>query len=349
MAIRLLTLLDQLDPEVRDAFLQSIGDIKRDFQIREFLAAYRAGDIERALRTLAVDPEYFAPLDMALRDAYNAGGRLTFDAIKELSAQTPNVITGAFGIGNERAQAWLLAQSSRLITEIVEDQREDIRRVLADNMQSGVSAQRAALDIVGRANPANGVRTGGILGLDTARVDRVLSVRAILSDPERVSEYFVRDRASGRLKTRYAGLDRRFDGLVKRAIAEGRAVDPADAERIIQRMTGRLLRERGETISRTELINSMGAARNEGLQQLVDSGKLKASAITLKWDSAEDFATRETHVAADNQERRFGEPHSVGGYLLRWPGDTELGAPGKEVIRCRCVQHVDIDFLGSLR
>lgn len=60
------------------------------------------------------------------------------------------------------------------------------------------------------------------------------------------------------------------------------------------------------------------------------------STIVKVWVTMADERVRPTHVEAEGQERRVDEPFDVGGGKLRFPGDTSLGAPLKEIINCRC-------------
>lgn len=349
MARTLLDLLDELSPENERAFLRAIRDIRSDFEVEAFLRAYRRGDIEEAIAALNIDAGYFTPLDMALRSAYVAGGNFTFEQIKQAAAQQANTIVGAFGGGNERAQEFLRTSSSRLITEITEDMRSSVRTVLSENIRNGVAAERAALDIVGRANPQNGVRTGGILGLTEHQGQYVQNARAILTDPLRIREYFIEDRESGRFKPRYTGTDRRYDARVKAAIENGTALSARDADTILNRYAGRLLRERGRSIARTELLGSIHEAQHEGVQQMIDAGRFRADQVSVSWDATNDGVTRPTHIAAENSGSiRFGQTFIVGGFEMRFPGDRKFGAPAKEIIRCRCRYVIDIDFVAGL-
>jgi len=58
--------------------------------------------------------------------------------------------------------------------------------------------------------------------------------------------------------------------------------------------------------------------------------------VTKIWVAIGDSATRDTHLNADGQERKANKPFSVGGFLLKVPGDSSLGAPLKETANCRC-------------
>ena len=84
MAHDLLKLLDKLEPKVRRAFLQSISDIKSEAQLSVIIGALRRGDIESALRALNLKPEFFAPLDDALRAAYMQGGAAALAGLPRL-------------------------------------------------------------------------------------------------------------------------------------------------------------------------------------------------------------------------------------------------------------------------
>lgn len=65
---------------------------------------------------------------------------------------------------------------------------------------------------------------------------------------------------------------------------------------------------------------------------LADGGeKLKT------WKAHRDELTRPTHAEADGQTVPINEPFVVGGYRMMFPGDTSLGAPAQEIVRCRCI------------
>jgi hypothetical protein len=83
------------------------------------------------------------------------------------------------------------------------------------------------------------------------------------------------------------------------------------------------------TIARTEGIDAANFGAFESFQQ---SGMVKG----MEWLATGDDRTRPTHVMANGQVRPLGEPFSVGGSELRWPGDSELGAEPEEICGCRC-------------
>ncbi len=241
---------------------------------------------------------------------------------------------------NPRAEQWLTRNSARLITEITEGQRKLVRSVLTQGMEEGRGPRSVALDLVGRRNRATGRREGGLLGLTESGLSTVQNARAALmsGDPSAMEQYL-------RLKSR----DRRFDPIVRRAIREGKPVPADQARKIAGRLADRLLYRRGETIARTELLQSLHAAQNEGIMQLIDAGKIRQDQVTVVWDAANDSATRPSHRAMDGQTRRLGEPFTSGdGNQLMFPGDTSLGAPASDIVNCRCRLEQRINFLADL-
>jgi len=59
--------------------------------------------------------------------------------------------------------------------------------------------------------------------------------------------------------------------------------------------------------------------------------------------------SRFDHLRADGQRVRTDQPFMVSGELLRWPGDTSLGASTGNIIRCRCGAIYDQPTVRELR
>lgn len=72
-------------------------------------------------------------------------------------------------------------------------------------------------------------------------------------------------------------------------------------------------------------------ARHESIiDRMLDTG----GQLKQEWNSLMDGRERPTHHEAHGQIRNVDEPFQVGGALLRFPGDTGLGAPLREVVNC---------------
>lgn len=338
----LLDLLDEIAPEVQAAFIQSIQRITGDASLRALEDAIRRQDTEAVIAVLRLDRGYFAPLDRAMRDAFETGGEWAMgELLREARRQGANTVRGFFDARNPVAEEWLRRQSSRLIVELQGEQRENIARALADAFDRSTSPRATALDLVGRVSRATGQREGGIIGLTSQQAQWAQNAfdEITSGDPAQVSNYFSR-----------AARDRRFDRTVARAAREGRGVTAEEARRIVGRYRDGLLRYRGETIARTEMLGSLHEAQDQALAQMAEREGLAPGAISEAWDAANDSATRSSHRAMDGQRRARGEPFETGaGYLMRYPGDRSLGAPASEIIQCRCVKRVSVDFISGLR
>lgn len=239
---------------------------------------------------------------------------------------------------NPRAERVARDLSSRLVTNIINDQREAIRAVIEEGIEAGRGPRDTALDIVGRVNRATGKREGGIVGLHSGQAKAWVKAGTELDELD--PAYFER-------KLR----DKRFDSMVRRAIAEGKPLSKADRERVLNRYQDRLLKHRADTIARTETIASLNAGRDQGIRQLIEAGNITEDQVFKVWDSTgADGRTRDTHLGMEDQRRRLGEPFvSPSGARMMHPGDVSLGAPGSETINCRCVLRFDIDFYRGLK
>lgn len=317
--------LASLEPEIRRAFLEDVAAIRYRTNIGALESAIAAGDISAALYALGVRESDWGNLVEALRATYNRSGAFG------VSSDVPARFGMRFNINNPRAQSWLTQHSSQLIVDIGNTQRQAIQQVIAAGFGQGRSPRNIALDIAGRVSTQTGRRTGGVIGLHQRYSDAAIHARTELTELN--SNYFSRVRR-----------DRRFDAAVRRSIESGEPLSQSMIDRIVVRYEDRLLQSRSEAIARTEALTSMQAAGHEAISQVVDDGLADADAITETWDSTLDNRTRPDHAAANGQTITHGQTFDVGGYRMRYPGDTELGAPASQTIQCRCFIRKQIDF-----
>lgn len=340
MAKTLIDVLDQVAPRVRRAFLASFRDLKGAADLKRLEQALQAGDIDRALQVLNLRAEFFEPLRTAMREGYAEGGQFTVDSLPAIPDGSGGAAVIRFTGANPRAEQYLANFSGGLITSIVLEQEAAIRAYLVTAMQQQINPRQAALDLIGRYDRMAGRRMGGIIGLAPNQIEFVISAGAELAsgEPVQLRNYLTR-------KTR----DARLDGVVRAALKNGKAVDQAAISKMLARMQDRLLKVRGDTIARTEMLAALHASQHEALQQLVDRGLVEPGSITQVWDATGDARTRQTHNLLDGQEQPFGQPFTtVDGYRLMYPGDTTLGAPGSETINCRCWLKPRINFFAGV-
>ena len=113
---------------------------------------------------------------------------------------------------------------------------------------------------------------------------------------------------------------------LQQGMRKGWSVDKL-IERLVDNETSPLNRKQARAVAQTEMI---GAQNSAAMTTYLASGL----AGTVRWMSTPDARTRPSHVAANGQERRLGEPFQVGGHTARWPADPNL--PAEERLHCRC-------------
>lgn len=346
----LLDLIDGMEKPVRDAFLQSIGRITAQAQMRALEDAISRGDVAAVLQMLEMDRSYFVPLDQAFRNAHAEAGEWAMQELRRQGRRQGVQVQGYFDARNPRIEEYLASQSARLVTGpdgLIEDARTSIRAIMAADNAVGTSPRTTALNIVGRINRATGERTGGVIGLlpDDAQMSVEMERGLIAGDKEQMDRY-IRSVTGSRSHRDAVGVRR-----VELARAKGEKIPASEARAIATRWRSQRLRLRGETIARTELLEASHNAQHEALRQLVDSGKARSDAVTQEWDASEDSATRLSHRALDGEKVRGpdGVFTTINGARLRYPGDRSLGAPASETVNCRCILRVRVSFVDGLR
>ncbi|MGO7779482.1 phage minor head protein [Rhizobium ruizarguesonis] len=334
---QLLELVDKLSPTLEKAFLDAIDDIKSEIVLREVVAKLESRDVEGAIQALHIDPAAFRPLSEAMRQAYNAGGLLTSQNMPRLSDPMGARVVFRWDVSNQGAEANIRNLSSTMITNISEQTVAAARQTIVEAYSQGAGPSKIALDLVGRKSATTGKREGGIIGLNGPQAELIERTRINLlsGDPTLMRKYLT-------LKTR----DKRLDKAVQRAIAAGKPLDKETLDKVLMRLRDRNLRLRGETIARTETVTAVMSSKHEAFQQALSKSGRDATLVTRKWRSAGDRKVRHTHEILNGQEVRGMDLafQSPSGALLRYPGDTSLGAGASEVVGCRCDVEYNFDF-----
>lgn len=306
-----------LEPAVRKAMIEAVQRHGAAVNFSALVELIDAGRISDAVEMLRLPDAWASPISEAVRAAFVTGGQTVGELLTV-------ALRAKFGFGmNPRASAWASAMSSRLIQDVNQNLPE-VQGYIAQAVDKGIPAKSVALDIVGRIDRVTQRRTGGLLGLNAQQTRWAASARVELASLD--SNYFTR-------KLR----DKRFDSTIARAIREGRPLKQADINRIAARYNDRLLKDRGNTIARTETLNALRAGQNEGFLQLVEAGL--ADEVEVGWLATADGRTRDSHVALNGSKITLGQSFvsPATGALIDYPGDTSHGAHGEDVIKCRCV------------
>ncbi|MXN46059.1 head morphogenesis protein [Shinella kummerowiae] len=334
---QLLDLIDRLAPDMERAFLEAVEDIKSEIVLREIVERLERRDIEGAIEALHIDEAAFRPLAEALRQAYNAGGTMVVKDMPRLSDPLGGRVVLRWDVQNQGAEANIREISSKLITGITQQTREATREAIVSAYAQGQGPNTIALDLVGRQSRVTGRREGGVIGLNAPQAELIERTRINLlsGDPELMRKYLT-------LKTR----DKRLDAAVRRAIDAGKPLDKATLDKVLMRLRDRNLKLRGETIARTETVTSVMSAKHEAYRQGLEKMGRDESFVTRKWRSSGRRNVRHTHQILNGQVVRGMDLafQSPSGALLRYPGDTSLGAGAAEIVNCVCDAEYDYDF-----
>lgn len=113
--------------------------------------------------------------------------------------------------------------------------------------------------------------------------------------------------------------------------------------------TGALLfrRLRGREGTRALTETQMDAEQSKEIEAVELTGPL--SSPGKRWDSQGDNVVRPWHLEVDSDVVLIGEAFFVNGELLRFPGDTSLGATASNVAGCRCSAFYDPDQIVASR
>lgn len=316
----------KLDGTLGRLFLEAFARHAASINEKALIEALKVGDIARAAEMLRLTPAQMFIVQEAVRSGFILGGGM-------ISTDLPRAIRGRWGFNGShlRAEQWIQRNGVDLIEGITEDTDRVVRRVITEGLQEGRSHQRIARDITGRR--VGNKRVGGFLGLNSDQTDHVLRARQMLSEPDQIRNYFKRDRATGTLKPRYRLSDRRYDRLVQRAISEGRALKPAELDKVMEAHRAKALGYRGKVIAKDQAHSALAAGREEGYLQVLENPEVET--VTVRWQHNLSLEPRENHATMDGTVIQLGETFDFpDGTQMTRPHDPAGGA--KHSVGCRC-------------
>ena len=338
---QIIQAIEGMEPAMQRAYLEQVKTVVGAATVAE-VERLIAEDDEDGLVALLSLGALSVFLELA-RSVFIAGAKFEIKAISiprdlgrfEFDARKP------------AAEQWVSAKAQEIRANATIDVRAAIREVMGSRSrvvgrpstqpvaaQVEVSAtpmvrtpRQAALDLLGRVSAQTGSRSGGVIGLPGNYAQYVLNARAQLlgGNPDEMRKYLQRKRR-----------DRRFDGIVNRAIKAGAPVAQADVDKIAGRYADRLMKTHAEMLAKAEALESFGAGRDQVYEQLIAQG-LDRDSVEKEWRDRRDNKVRHAHMVLGGQVVQKDQPfQSPTGALLRYPGDSSLGAGWEDRAGCRC-------------
>lgn len=321
--------LDQLEALMARDYLAEAAKITRTTSLADIVRSIQSGDAI-ATRDIFSNAKY-GPLAERLRAAYIAGGQLeavglprtTLRLVQELTRQRGPV---EFDTTAQGVTRWVEGAQQNMVSIIAREQGDAVQAIVGYGQSVGDPPAKIARNLLGMPD-ATGQRVGGVVGLTGQDAQWLVNTRRQLlsGDPATMADYFDRVRR-----------DRRFDGIVRRAMEARRPVDAGDVDRITQRYAYRLLQTRADTVASIHTLEAYNAGRRRLYEQMIEDG-LEPDSITKRWKTRGDSKVRDTHRATNGQTVAGSAPFVLSsGALMMNPGDASLGAPLSEIARCRC-------------
>lgn len=333
---QIIQAIEGMEPAMQKSYLDQVKLVVGAAKVAEVERLITEED-ENGLAALLSLGALAAFLELA-RNVYLAGAKFEIKAI----AIPKDLGRFEFDVRKPEPEQWLVEKVAEIRRDTDVNVREAIRAVMGSrsravatpSLQVEVGAtpmtrspRQAALDLLGRVSAQTGSRSGGVIGLPGNYAQYVINARQQLlsGNPDEMRNYLQRKRR-----------DRRFDGIVNRAISAGKPVAQADVDKIAGRYADRLMKTYAEMLSKAEALESFGAGRDQVYEQLIAQG-LDRDSVTKTWRDRADKKVRHTHSVMGGQEVQKDQPfQSPNGALLRYPGDSALGAGWSERANCRC-------------
>lgn len=224
-----------------------------------------------------------------------------------------------FTITNPYAVAAARRQAADLVVQVRDSTRRAVRHIVTSSVRGNYTPQQAARLI------------SNVVGLDPRRAQALANYDAAM---RRVVE----GRAP-RSTLRRAGL--RTPGDLRRG----------GADRAVARYSNRLLRDRAETIARTEVMTAANRGLQESWAEAVRAGLMDVHVVRREWVVTYDDRTCEACAPMGGQVVGFDAPfvsslRRVGGEDVPVPVPTTTVTPPLHP-RCRCTMILLMDWTGT--
>lgn len=308
MTDKLLQIADLFSPKIREALLQSYREFLKRVSEAEVVSAFKRnglyGLIELASSIEGDLSKNVAPL---LYDTWIKSGRMAIEVLPQGSligfASFSTLPVGAVSA----AEAFRAA----LVTGLTETARETITTAVSLNIAAGNNPIKTARDF--RA----------AIGLTSPQWNAVQNYRSLLENLD--SEALHRE-----------WRDARGDSTVRGAIESGTPLSEERIDWLTERYRQRALKQRAETIARTESLRAVHMGEYESILAAHMEGKISPN-LRRFWIVSADERVRKYHLpipAMNEAGVKIDESFDTPLGPMRYPLDPEGSAAN--VVNCRC-------------
>lgn len=302
-------LLELVRRHLGAAWLEIVEELRENNALDDVAERIRRGDDAGAIQGVEAAAAKFA-------DAQDAAFAHSADTAADALGDALGSVVH-YDEENTRATAWAEANRADLVREVTQEQRDLIRRVIADGVKAGRNPREVAQDL------------HDSIGLTDAQAQVVANYRRSLETGD------FADALSREL------TDGRADRAVAAAQRAGRDLTSDQIDKMVEQYRQNWVRFRAETIARTEALRVAHQGTEELFRQAIDNGDVDADELVRTWHHTSSGHPRATHAEMNGQERGIGEPFTSGsGATLLYPGDPD--APPGDTINCRCCVSIEL-------
>lgn len=309
---RIRRLAEQFQRSLSGEFLSAIERLRERIDLAQIRRLLEAGQIAQAIAVVseAAVANAMGPFAQAVAAATVGAGQSAAAVIG--AYRHLHNLDVVFNSTNPGLVRHLETYRMDLIRELTDQARYNVQRVITE----GASAGKGPRDV------AREVRQH--IGLTRAQSRYVSNYRLQLEQLD-----------VGALQRQLR--DRRFDGVVARAIEGQTPLTREKIDQLVARYEARWLKHRSETIARTEAIRAANTGNQEAWRQANEQRMFEGGTVIRQWVYTHDDRTRSWHRNIPSLNPRgvgLEQPFQTDLGPIMYPGDPN--APAANTINCRC-------------
>lgn len=326
----------KFEPDLQAAILEALAKQRGDVDLDALAQAMESGDANAVTGLLNLDEYSLAagPVGKELAAATLAGAALSASGI----AVPITEVRFTFNELNPAIVNFMQRYQLGLIRQINENTKAGVKQVLNDALIRGVNPKQAAVDVkqiigltdkqaqavINFRRQLEAIHANGAAGWGLGeKIDRVNGTQVFKPDENGNPKDGILNR---RLR------DFRFDGQLKRAIADGKPLTPEQIDKMVDAYSRKYLKYRAQTIARTESMRAVNAGARQAWQQAISEGKVDKALVRRQWILSEDERLCQWCAAVPkmNPKRgvKFDEPYQT-------PLGNVMHGPLHPSCRCR--------------
>lgn len=342
-AVLFAQLIAEFKPEIHRAFMASVTDLHAHVDWAQLIDALRSGNTEGAISALNINEAAWREYASSMTDVYAKSGAATAAQITQ--AGTGGVGT-RFNMSNPRAARWISENVAERVVGFTNESVQVARSVIESGYAKGAGPRTIATDLAGRVK--DGARSGGVIGLDNPRAQRLQRVTEGMRTPEGVKSLVTQHR-DGSLSVKYK-VNKATEMRILKAYRNETEVPEADRIVSANQYRNALLKDRAETIAETETANAVMSGRYEEWQQLAEQQGVSKDGIIKTWRHRRGPTAnhRPDHLAMSGREVVGLDTPFVfpDGAALLFSHDPNAGP--SHIIRCGCDVEFRVDHTAGL-